>query len=54
MIYLIPIKIRSILIFAHLARAKIKGYKFAQYESAKIKGRRKNATNMKNGKFIVQ
>jgi len=43
--YLIPIKIRAPLIFAHLACAKCKGSKFAQYESAKIKGKRKNATN---------
>ena len=43
--YLIPIKIRAPLIFAHLACAKIKGSKFAQYECAKIKGKRKNATN---------
>ena len=46
-IYLIPIKIRTHLIFAHLARGKIKGSKFAQYESAKIKGTRKNATMSK-------
>ena len=39
--YLIPIKIRAPLTFAHLACAKIKGSKFAQYECAKIKGRRK-------------
>ena len=52
--YLIPIKIRAPLIFAHLDCAKIKGSKFAQYECAKIKGRRKNATNeWKNGKFTV-
>ena len=44
-VYLIPIKIRAPLIFAHLACAKIKGSKFAQYECAKIKGRRENATN---------
>ena len=44
-IYLIPIKIRSPLIFEHLACAKVKGSKFAQYECAKNKGRRKNATN---------
>ena len=43
--YLIPIKIRATLIFAYLACAKIKGSKFAQYECAKIEGRRKNATN---------
>ena len=40
-IYLIPIKIRAPLIFAHLACPKIKGSKLAKYESAKIKG---NAT----------
>ena len=45
LIYLIPIKIRAPLIFAHLACAKIKGSKFAQYKSSKIKGRRKYATN---------
>ena len=45
LIYLIPIKIRAPLIFAHLACAKIKGSKFAQYKCAIIKGRRKNATN---------
>ena len=43
--YLIPIKIYDPLIFAHLTCGKIKGSKFAQYESAKIKARRKNATN---------
>ena len=43
--YLIPIKIFTPSILAHLAYAKIEGSKFAQYESAKIKGRRKNATN---------
>ena len=43
--YLIPIEIRAPLIFAHLACAKIKGSKFAQYKCAKIKGRRKNVTN---------
>ena len=43
--YLIPINIRTPLIFAHLAYANIKGSKFAQYECAKTKGRRKNATN---------
>ena len=43
--YLIPIKIRAPLIFAHLACAKMKGSKVTQYECAKIKGRRKNATN---------
>ena len=53
--YLIPIQIRAPLIFAHLACAKIKGSKSAQYESANIKGRRKNATNeRKNGKFIAK
>ena len=36
MFYLTPIKIRTPLIFAHLACAKFKGSKFAQYESAKI------------------
>ena len=41
--YFIPIKIRAPLIFAHLVCAKIKGSKFAQYESAKIKGRSKSA-----------
>ena len=45
--YLIPIKIWAPLIFAHLACAKIKGSKYAQCESAKNKGRRKNATKMK-------
>ena len=44
-VYLIPIKIRAPLIYAHLACPKIKGSKFAQYECAKIKGRIKNATN---------
>ena len=39
--YLLPIKIRAPLIFAHLACTKIKGSKFAQYKCAKIKGRRK-------------
>ena len=43
--YLISIKIRAPLIFAHLACAKIKGSKFAHHECEKIKGRRKNATN---------
>ena len=43
--YLIPSKILAPLIFAHLACAKIKGSKLAQCEYAKIKGRRKNATN---------
>ena len=43
--YLIPIKMRAPLIFAHLACAKMKGSKFAQYKSSKIKGRRKYATN---------
>ena len=43
--YLIPIKNRAPLIFTHLACAKIRGSKFAQYECAKIKERRKNATN---------
>ena len=43
--YLIPIEICAPLTFAHLACAKIKGSKYAQYESAKNKGRRKNATN---------
>ena len=52
--YLIPIKIHAPLIFAHLACAEIKG-SFAQYECAKIKGRRENATNeWKNGKFTVK
>ena len=36
--YLIPINIRAPLIFAHLACAKIKESKFAQYQNAKIKG----------------
>ena len=31
--------------FAHLSCTKIKGSKLAQYKCAKIKGRRKNATN---------
>ena len=53
--YLIPIKCRAPLIFAHLACAKIKGSKLAQYEYAKIKGRRKNAKNeWKSGKFTVK
>ena len=53
--YLIPIKICAPLIFVLLACAKIKGSKFAQYECAKIKGRRKNATNeWKHGKFTVK
>ena len=53
--YLIRITIQDPLIFEHLACANIKGSKFAQYESAKIKGRRKNATNeYKNGKFTVK
>ena len=43
--YLIPIKIHALSIFAHLACARIKGIKFAQYEWAKIKERRKNTTN---------
>ena len=52
--YLFPIKIRTPLIFAHIACAKIKGSKFAQYECTKIKGRRTNATTeWKNGKFTV-
>ena len=41
--YLIPIKSRAPLTFVHLACAKIKGSKFAQYKSAEIKGRRKMA-----------
>ena len=45
LVYLISIKICAPLIFAHLACTKIKGSKFAQYECAKIKGRRKNAMN---------
>ena len=50
--YLIPIRIYTPLIFAHLACANIKGGKFAKYDSAKIKGRRKNATNgCKDGKL---
>ena len=54
-IYLIPIKIRAPLIFAHLAGAKVKGSKFAQYKCAEIKARRKNATNeWKNGIFTVK
>ena len=40
-IYLIPIRIGAPLIFAHLACTKIKGSKFAQYESAKFKGAEK-------------
>ena len=53
--YLTPIKIRAPLILAHLAHANIKGSKFAQYKSAKIKGRRKNATNeWKNGEFTAK
>ena len=43
--YLIPIKIRAPLIFTHLACAEIRGSKFSQYESAKIKVRGKNATD---------
>ena len=43
--YPIPIKICTPLIFVHLACAEIKGSKFARYKCAKIKGRRKNATN---------
>ena len=39
--YLIPIKYRAQLIFAHLACAKIKGSKFAQYEYAKIREKKK-------------
>ena len=39
--FLIPIKIRALLIFAHLACAKIKGSKFAQYEYAKIREKKK-------------
>ena len=45
--YLIPIKICAPLIFTHLACAKIKGSKFAQYESLEIRGRRKNVMNEK-------
>ena len=43
--YLLPIRICASLIFAHLACAKVKGSNFVQYESAKILGRIKNATN---------
>ena len=53
--YLIPFKIRASLIFAHLDCAKIKESKVAQYESAKIKGARKQChERMKNGKFTVK
>ena len=53
--YLIPIKIRATLIFAHLACAKIKGSKFVQYECAKIEMRINNATiEWKNGKVTVK
>ena len=38
--YLIPLNFRAPLIFAHLARAKIRGSKFAQEGCAKIKGAR--------------
>ena len=38
---LIPLNFRAPLIFAHQARAKIKGRKFAQSGGAKIKGARK-------------
>ena len=52
-IYLIPIKIHAPLIFVHLACAKIKGSKFAQYKSAKIKGRRK-MPQMNENKTSIQ
>ena len=52
--YLIPIKIRAPLIFAHLACANIKGSKFAQYECANIKGRKKMPRMNKKGEFTVK
>ena len=43
--YLIPIKMCAPLISLHLACAKIKGSKLAQYECPNRKGRIKNATS---------
>ena len=51
-IYLIPIKIRSPLIIAHLACAKIKGSKFPQCECAGEE--RMPRINEKNDKFAVK
>ena len=40
-VYVFPIKVCAPKIFARPACAKSKGIKFTQYESAKIKGKRK-------------